>query len=669
MAEDLGEAKVRLRLDSSSFKGDLNKGVKDPINSVAASAKSAFSGALKGFGVGLGALGLLKFAKDSVASFSESEQAALKLQSAFEKFPTLGDSSAKAFEEINKGLQLHTKFSDEDFAAAEANLAQFKLTGAQLKELIPLTADYAARTGQDLVGASTSLGKALLGNTRALKSIGINFKITGDRAKDAATLMGLLSGAVGGFAEKQGKSAAGQLAILNNQFDELKETVGKAVVPALVSAAHVVTPLLTVISKVPPQVFVLTAAAVGLNAIVNKVAASTLGKTVPAVGTLASFLGKAGLAAAAASVAFDAFFGEAERRRTLAGEQQGQAFIDRLLPSDANIAKAQGRIAELKKLIDDKSFLPSVPFFHQLTEGDTQQVKQAEAEITVLQGFLKGTKVTYDSLGRSVQTTASKQNLLLSAYKGTSDALSHYNDLLNATLNPIIASQEAADALEKSQKALNEAYARGSGIFKGSTDAAEANRSTLRGVVKDTLAHIEAQVREGKIGANATNVKRHEVAALKALKAQYPALSSQIDVYIGAIGKIPVSKGTRLFIVGLQAALADVSILGGALDRLAAHSISLSDVVNQGPHRATGGTADPTRVYTVGENRPEQFRPDRPGVVRPDPGALPGRNHPGGNHYEINVFTDSADPGVIARAVRRQIAQNDTQQSLIDRTG
>ena len=44
---------------------------------------------------------------------------------------------------------------------------QFGLTGKQIEDLLPLVADYAAKTGKDLPDAATTLGKALLGNTRA----------------------------------------------------------------------------------------------------------------------------------------------------------------------------------------------------------------------------------------------------------------------------------------------------------------------------------------------------------------------------------------------------------------------------------------------------------------------------------------------------------------------
>ena len=81
--------------------------------------------------------------------------------------------------------------------------------------------------------ASKILGKAFLGNTKALKDLGIAYKPTGDKAKDMAAIMGLVNDKVGGFAEKQGKTAAGTADILANQFGEVQEQIGSYLVPAL----------------------------------------------------------------------------------------------------------------------------------------------------------------------------------------------------------------------------------------------------------------------------------------------------------------------------------------------------------------------------------------------------------------------------------------------------
>jgi hypothetical protein len=219
------------------------KGVGDAADKSAKKAKSSWSDA----GKALSALAIVKFGADSVKAFSEAEASTAKLQQAFEKFPKLGDSSAASVDKISAALQKKTKFDGDATNAAAALLGQFDLTGKQIEGLLPLLQDYASATGQDIQGAATSLGKAFNGQTRALKAVGINYTSTGDKAKDFANITDLLSQKVGGFAENEGKTAAGQLEILKNQFGDVQEAIGGALVPALTEITKVALPVAQVL--------------------------------------------------------------------------------------------------------------------------------------------------------------------------------------------------------------------------------------------------------------------------------------------------------------------------------------------------------------------------------------------------------------------------------------
>lgn len=200
------------------------------IGGLSNKAKVAFAG--------LG-IGVLKFGSDSVAAYSESEEAQKRLADAFDRFPKLADTSQAALQKINSALQKKTKFDDDAIASGQAVIAQFGLTGSQLESITPLLVDYASRTGKDMPAAAQDMGKALLGNAKALKNIGIKYTATGDTAKDFANIQALLSKQVGGFAEKEGTTAAGKAKILANQFGELEEQVGGFLVPALSKLASV----------------------------------------------------------------------------------------------------------------------------------------------------------------------------------------------------------------------------------------------------------------------------------------------------------------------------------------------------------------------------------------------------------------------------------------------
>lgn len=209
---------------------------------------------------------LIAFGATSIRAFSDSEQAQVKLNDAFEKFPNLADTNVGALNALNAELQKKTRFDDEAYAAGEATLAQYGLTGQQLKDLIPLVADFAAKTGKSLPEASAAIGKALLGQGRALKAVGIDFKDTGSTAGNFTQIMGGLRSQVGGFAEKEGQTAAGKAEILKNQFGELQETVGSLLVPALGTLVGAITPVISGFNELPKPVRDLTFVIGGLGA-------------------------------------------------------------------------------------------------------------------------------------------------------------------------------------------------------------------------------------------------------------------------------------------------------------------------------------------------------------------------------------------------------------------
>lgn len=184
-------------------------------------------------GAAAGAVAVGAFALSSIQAFADAEQSQQRLTDAFDKFPLLADTSKEALDRLNASLAAKTKFDDDATASGQAVLAQFGLTGKQITELTPLLQDYAAKTGKDIPTAAEELGKAMLGQGRALKGVGIDFKDTGDAGGNFDQVMAGLRTQVGGFAEKEGETAQGKLQILQNRFGEVQEKVGEKLLPVL----------------------------------------------------------------------------------------------------------------------------------------------------------------------------------------------------------------------------------------------------------------------------------------------------------------------------------------------------------------------------------------------------------------------------------------------------
>ena len=192
---------------------------------------------------------VVAFGVESVKAFAEAEAAQNQLQQAFAKFPALADSSFESLTRLNDEMQDKAAIDADSLTAADAVLARFELTGQEIENLTPLLVDYATVSGKDAPAAAEALGKALMGNARALKELGIEFKPTGDRARDLATLMGLLQEKVGGAGEAFAQTAQGKLQAFNLAIEDIQEAVGEALVPLLTE----LTDGMKVLADVAPQ--------------------------------------------------------------------------------------------------------------------------------------------------------------------------------------------------------------------------------------------------------------------------------------------------------------------------------------------------------------------------------------------------------------------------------
>ena len=215
-------------------------------------------------GMAAAGVALAGLAKSSVSAFVEAEKSSAQLDAALAKFPKTADRSRESFDKLNAALAKKTKFDDDATASGQAVLAQFNLTGTQIQSITPLLQDYASKTGQDLPNAAKALGMAFNGNTRALKQVGVNYKSTGDATKDFANIQDLLSSKVGGFAEKEGKTAAGQAEILRNRFGELQESLGSKLVPILTKVAEKLIQVIGFVERNQKVIVPLVAAIGGL---------------------------------------------------------------------------------------------------------------------------------------------------------------------------------------------------------------------------------------------------------------------------------------------------------------------------------------------------------------------------------------------------------------------
>lgn len=233
-----------------------------------------------------------KFGMDSVQAFAEADAQARILQDAFARFPALADSSVAAMQAQAAAIQQVTGADGDAINAAQGMIAAYGLTGQQITDLTPLLVDYAAKTGKDVTSAAEDLGKAMLGQGRALKDVGIDFQDTGSVAGNFEQIMAGLSTQVGGFAEKEGASAEGQLQILKETFGDLQEEVGSKLLPVLTELVGVG---LRVIEWVRGNIPLIVTMGGVLTAMAAAVALGNLQMAIAAAGSFPAYLASTNL--------------------------------------------------------------------------------------------------------------------------------------------------------------------------------------------------------------------------------------------------------------------------------------------------------------------------------------------------------------------------------------
>jgi len=182
----------------------------------------------------IGAAGTIAYAMGSwVKSAQDAERAQLQLESSVKGAYGSSSDAVKAFEAQAKAIQKVTVASDEDVMSIQAMLAQFGLTERQVTTLTPLVVDIARKWNIDYVSAAKAVEKSADGKTTALKKLGIQVDETKAKTDPYIATVEALRRAAGGFAEQEGKTFAGQTAILKNQMDELKESLGRGVLTVL----------------------------------------------------------------------------------------------------------------------------------------------------------------------------------------------------------------------------------------------------------------------------------------------------------------------------------------------------------------------------------------------------------------------------------------------------
>lgn len=165
---------------------------------------------------------------------------------------SLGDSAvttADHIADLSTRVMEYSGFSDEAVASGANVLLMFDNIKSQdvFDRAVEGAADLARKMGTDVPGAARMLGRALqdpeAGMARlqragiylsdSQKEMVASFMATGDVAAAQDVILGSLEGRIGNLAEDYGQTLAGQMDIAKEKIDNVAESLGSSLLPAL----------------------------------------------------------------------------------------------------------------------------------------------------------------------------------------------------------------------------------------------------------------------------------------------------------------------------------------------------------------------------------------------------------------------------------------------------
>ena len=168
----------------------------------------------KALSIGIG------FAKDSFKAYEEQAKADRQLA-------RVAGESTEAFKAQATALQEQLGVSDDMVQQMQKMLLTYGEAPAEIDKTIRSVLDLSAATGQDAVGAISTLTSSVTTGRTAFKDLGLEYDKTGSRGDVLSSATQALAKKFAGASADEAGSLEGSINKSKQQFGELQETVGK----------------------------------------------------------------------------------------------------------------------------------------------------------------------------------------------------------------------------------------------------------------------------------------------------------------------------------------------------------------------------------------------------------------------------------------------------------
>jgi hypothetical protein len=222
----------------------------------------------KTLGVTFGAAAIFNFGKASVKAFAENEKSANRLANVVKNL-------GQAFElpGIERNLdEISTKFGYEGEILREAFQKLITSTGSATKaqELLNLSLDIAAGSGEDLLTVNQDLAALYVGNTKGLKKYNLGLSQAELKTLDFEDAVKLLGKTFKGSAGQELNTFSGKMRVLGEAAGNAQEIIGEGLIDAfqlLSGESTTIDPLVTGITDMATAI---SDATVGLGSLISK---------------------------------------------------------------------------------------------------------------------------------------------------------------------------------------------------------------------------------------------------------------------------------------------------------------------------------------------------------------------------------------------------------------
>jgi hypothetical protein len=197
----------------------------------------------KGIAIGIGAIAAgfaaaAYAAKGFVQSAVEDLAAQTKLIAVLEARKMATEANLAAVEDLIKAGQA-LAFTDDEVRAGIATATQFTKSFADAQKILTTAQDVARAKNISLEEATSLVGKAYQGNTKGLKSLGIEVK----KGAKGLTILTAINSKFAGVAAKNADTVSAQFEIFRIKIDEAKESIGGALLPAVMKVFKALQPV------------------------------------------------------------------------------------------------------------------------------------------------------------------------------------------------------------------------------------------------------------------------------------------------------------------------------------------------------------------------------------------------------------------------------------------